>query len=1411
MIEENQFGYTSNDENYYLKEIEQIKFMPYKSDEIIKYSHLPLTKPTMYNREDKTTTELGVLDKRLGPSNTEICTTCNLDFLHCSGHFGYIKLFLPVFHVGYFKKTQSILQSICKECSRILLNEDLIQRNSSVTNKKGILSGMQLKLKNVTTECKKTKQCPHCGYLVGKMKKKPGDATKIIYVEPKDDDSTYATAENNGYILHANVEEQKKISVELKADIEKVALVEFTPLRAYNLLKKMTKEDAALFLMDTNCNRPEDLIVTHVCAPPNCIRPTVTIVGDKTNEDDATAKLYEMIGYNEKLQKAVKNGVDIKHIMEDWTALQNIYTLYINSESTGIPQELAKTTKKGFCQRLKGKMGRFRGNLSGKRVDYSARTVITPDPNLRINQVAVPMQMALILTYGELVTKRNYTRLVEAIKNGPDKYPGANFVTFKDSTSVISLAFQRNKLVAEKLKIGDKVHRHLRDDDVILFNRQPSLHKLSIMGFQAKVMPGRTLRFNECCCNPFNADFDGDEMNIHLPQTELAKAEVMHQMSSIENIVSPKNGEPIITLIQDFFTSAFQLTNKDIFLCRNEFCQIMSYITDAEQLIQLPPPAIIKPVELWTGKQIISTLITPNEFVKPIINIEVKEKNYLSTEDKKHFDIADGYVCFFNSELICGNIGKATLGSSKNSLIYTLIKDNSRYLAASCMLRFAKLSARWLSEYGISLGLTDVTPSQKLLDLKRDILVKEFKKCDQEIEKYKNGQLVCKPGCDAEETLESDLTIILNNIRDEAGKNCVKILPKTNAALIMAVCGSKGSNLNLSQMISTIGQQTIGGKRIKTGFSKRTLPHFEIDSKTPESRGFSKNGYWDGLEAPEFFFHTMAGREGLIDTAVKTADTGYMQRRLIKALEDVVQTYDNSVRNSENCIIQFTYGDDGLDPINMETSDSPIHLERLMKYCKTFLPKKYNEYTLSYKEIEAISKNWMQSLKSHNNTGTYAAASISDKFLSTIEEFIKKIIEKVKNLHLQFASENFNDIFDSNYTAQIAITEIFVQTERQFNFFFERLLKKLEKSRALPGDGVGAVTAQSIGEPCTQMTLKTFHFAGVSSMNVTLGVPRIKEIINASKKIQTPIISIDLLNKNDETRSKIVKNQINVIYLKDVAHHIKEIYEPGGCYLEIKLNIEVIRSKFLNINTHSVKNCIVGSKLKLKPKNIEVTNNKIKIEPYDTSEREMIFIMADLKKKLANVIVAGVPTIKRAIINCTEDTDAQGFKVKEYNIFADGIGLRDVLAIEGVDYVTTKTNHIMEINEVLGIEAARITIIEQIKLVVGIYGINIDIRHINVLADVMSSKGKINGINRYGLAKMRDSVLMLASFEKTADVLFDAAYFAKVDNIKGVSEKIILGDMMKIGTGHFDLLYNQDSTENYLVDRKFVYGDSVLG
>lgn len=407
--------------------------------------------------------------------------------------------------------------------------------------------------------------------------------------------------------------------------------------------------------------------------------------GDKTNEDDATVKIHEMLKANEWLQTCINTGKEMTKILEAWTGLQNLYCQYINSECSGLPRDLQKHATRGITQRLKGKFGRFRGNLSGKRVEFSARTVITPDPNLRIDQVAVPLQMALILTYGELVTSKNYNRLRESVKNGPEKYPGANYVTLKGENSQMSLGFQRNRKIAESLKIGDTVHRHLRDNDVILFNRQPSLHKLSIMGFHAKVMPGRTLRFNECNCSPFNADFDGDEMNIHLPQTEQAKVEAMLLMGSIENIISPKNGEPIITPLQDFLTSSFLLTNKDTFLDRSQFCKLMSYITDANEMIDIPPPVILKPIELWTGKQVVSTLITPNKNISPIINIEVKEKNYLPNENKKHFDRNDGYVCFFNSELISGNVGKSSLGPNKNGLLYALIKDNSRYLAASCM------------------------------------------------------------------------------------------------------------------------------------------------------------------------------------------------------------------------------------------------------------------------------------------------------------------------------------------------------------------------------------------------------------------------------------------------------------------------------------------------------------------------------------------------------------------------------------------------------------------------------------------------------------------------------------------------------------------------------------------------------
>jgi len=285
------------------------------------------------------------------------------------------------------------------------------------------------------------------------------------------------------------------------------------------------------------------------------------------------------------------------------------------------------------------------------------------------------------------------------------------------------------KKVADELNIGDIVERHLEDGDCVLFNRQPSLHRVSIMAHRVRVMPFRTLRFNECVCKPYNADFDGDEMNIHLPQTEEAQAEARILMDVKNNLMIPRSGDPLIAATQDFLTSSYLITYKDRFLNRSEFMRVCAYFGDAEEKIDIPPPSIMKPVELWTGKQVISVMLRPNRESKVFVNTTVKEKFYSGKGEL--MCPRDGWVIFKNSELICGGLGKTTMGGeSKTGLMYSLIRDNSVDIATRCMLRVSKFSSRWISNYGMSIGIGDVTPFPNLLIEKDKMLKVGYQKCD---------------------------------------------------------------------------------------------------------------------------------------------------------------------------------------------------------------------------------------------------------------------------------------------------------------------------------------------------------------------------------------------------------------------------------------------------------------------------------------------------------------------------------------------------------------------------------------------------------------------------------------------------------------------------------------------------------
>lgn len=343
-------------------------------------------------------------------------------------------------------------------------------------------------------------------------------------------------------------------------------------------------------------------------------------------------KLNEILIANEALKKKLADGVIFLQALDAWDFMQILTAVYINSDVRNLPPQHSNVANgHGIAQRLKGKEGRFRANLSGKRVNFSARTVISPDPNLGINEVGIPLKIATVMTYPVAVTPLNIAVMRELVLNGPAQHPGAVMIRKASGRSTLLKYAGDRKAAARELSIGDIVDRHMLNGDFVLFNRQPSLHRLSIMCHSVRVHPDLTFKFNECVCSPYNADFDGDEMNVHFMQGEEAKAEAACLMQSQFNMTSPRNGEPVIAPIQDFITSVYLMTRPDAFFSKYEVCQIIANLMshkDYKKEIVIPKPAIIKPYAVWTGKQLFSMILRPFKDSKIKLNLMAPSKAY---------------------------------------------------------------------------------------------------------------------------------------------------------------------------------------------------------------------------------------------------------------------------------------------------------------------------------------------------------------------------------------------------------------------------------------------------------------------------------------------------------------------------------------------------------------------------------------------------------------------------------------------------------------------------------------------------------------------------------------------------------------------------------------------------------------
>ena len=715
-------------------------------------------------------------------------------------------------------------------------------------------------------------------------------------------------------------------------------------------LEKITDSDSFILGVNPEVARPEWLVLTVLPVPPVTVRPSITLDTGERSEDDLTHKLVDILRINQRLLENMEAGAPQLIVEDLWELLQYHVTTYFDNEASGVPPARHRSGRplKTLTQRLKGKEGRFRSNLSGKRVNFSARTVISPDPNISINEVGVPEMIAKEVTVPVYVNEWNMDELIGYIKNGSDIHPGANYVIRKDGRKIRIRNDETIELILEQLEPGFIVERHLKDGDMVLFNRQPSLHRMSMMAHEVRVLPYKTFRLNLCVCPPYNADFDGDEMNMHVFQTDESRAEAKSLMRVQEHILSPRFGGPIIGAIHDHISGAYLLTRDGVEFTEEQALQIirkshlkLPTLKSGQWILKDNPDFdeesyIFKDKgEMWTGKELFSLLL-PND-----LNLSY------SAEISKCpvvYPAEDATVVIKNGILEQGVIDESAYGSFSGKILDKIVKEYGPGRAKEFLDRSTDLAICGIMKTGITTSLNDEEIPEEAQDRINEHLDKKMAEVDKLVESYEEGYLQALPGRSLEETLEMKIMQVLGEARDMSGSIAENyltlgkqsdddsydhVMAVENHSVVMARTGARASMLNLTQITACVGQQAVRGGRIERGYINRTLPHFKKGELGAKAKGFVHSSYKSGLDPIEFFFHAMGGREGLVDTAIRTAQSGYMQRRLVNALQDLQVKPSGLVTDNQGNVIQTMFGEDGVDPAKSDFG-KPADLNKLI-------------------------------------------------------------------------------------------------------------------------------------------------------------------------------------------------------------------------------------------------------------------------------------------------------------------------------------------------------------------------------------------------------------------------------------------------------------------------------------------------
>jgi DNA-directed RNA polymerase II subunit RPB1 len=1414
----------------------------------------------------------GLFDPRMGVlGHGSVCPTDGLTYINTPGYFGYIELARPVFFIQHIKDIMSILKCVCFKCSKLLISKE---DHKHVINMKA-----SDRWSYVYKKCSGISRC--------------GEATELG-CGCKQPDKIKLEEMATIIAIWDNLEKTEGVTAEEKLAIiasgKSQFTMRFTAEIVLKIFKRISDEDVNFMGFSPIWSRPDWMVCQVLPVAPPSVRPSVKQDANQRSEDDLTHIYGHIIKTNKDLEERISNNA-APHVIDGLTkVLQYFVAMIANNKVKGAVPMAQRSGRPLQCitDRLNSKNGRIRGNLMGKRVDFSARSVITGDPNLSAKQLGVPKKVAMNLTKPVVVNDRNRNFLTKLVQNGPDVYPGAKNLEKKNGDT-ISLRYRDRMSI--RLENGDVVHRHMMDGDPVLFNRQPSLHRMSMMCHIAKIMDkGDTFRMNVCDTKPYNADFDGDEMNMHMPQNVLSETELRHLAAIPYQIISPSSNAPIIGIYQDSMLGTYRFTRPDIEFSPREAMNILMGFSRVD-------------VASLAGKKKITSFDILSQITPPLT---------LKTKTKQYDDKADDYATSNNVlEILNGKYVRGQMIASTVKSVLNRVCNDFGHLACSDYIDdLQQVITEYMKTSAYSVGVSDLISDKRTTDEILQVIAAKKAEVQQLTDKIHLGIFENKTGNANSVEYENQVKGILNKATDQTGTIAKKSLDANNRFLIMVASGSKGNMVNISQMISCLGQQSVDGKRVPYGFDNRTLPHFSKYDDSPGARGFVENSYISGLTAPELFFHAMGGRMGLIDTAVKTSQTGYIQRRLVKGLEDLKVEYDMTVRNNMGKIVQFSYGEDGAETTRIENQSIPIvgmsveqiymHYDivgmnegdhELIKiYTKgaatrirkqreetQALCKKYIDYMIDVRDelVENVFKFKNEdSVKTPvafhhlimNAHGQFGLTGNSTVDITPLEAF-HMIEAKFETLKLSSFSKP-TKMFEILYFYYLSPKDLLVNkrfNKKMLEILLESIHLNFKKSIVSPGEMVGVIAGQSIGEPTTQMTLNTFHLAGVASKsNVTRGVPRIEEILRLTRNPDKPSVTIYMKPQDQHDKDKATNycNMIQYTKLIDVVKSVEICFDPNDRATKIHSDAALIdqfylfdelaqecneteegglmaqqqqRSKWvvrMEIDAESLleKNitmddihfaistvhgnevsCIYSDmnssnlvfRIRINASVLNRNKKKVSTNAYSEAldQSDEIYLLKNFQDTVINnIVLRGVNKIvnvnPRVVKDMVVKEDGKYSRKEAWVLDTTGSNLIDVFGVDFIDFTRTYSNDIREMYDVLGIEAARQNILNEIVDVMEASDAYVNYHHLSILCDRMTVSKDLVPIYRSGILNDDIGPISKSTYEMHTEMFLEASRHGEFDQMRGVSANVMCGQQGYYGTNSFSLLLDMEAVMN---------------